>query len=208
MEESPQTSSQRRAEISKLLPIRALNTNEINQNTSCIPAGVRLVLASEICNKILELTAKDEKDKFVVIKSSYGFGKTTLLNQIADEVTESGCITHNEVWMLNFDQNSSMETIFSFFAQKAEVHGLQLEQQLLKKTHLELKRRLVAAFKVLFYCKLLILDDLDASDFVDLEFLNEIANKDLIICFSCIHFAKKNSQIAMFMKYLAEIKRA
>ncbi|XP_065066391.1 uncharacterized protein LOC135692242 isoform X1 [Rhopilema esculentum] len=190
MEESQQTSSQRRAEISKLLPIRALNTNEINQNTSCIPAGDRLVLASEICNKILQLKEKDEDDKFVVIKSSYGFGKTTLLNQIADEVTKRGGITQNEVWALNFDQNSSMETIFGFFAQKAEVHGLQLEQQMLRKTHLELRRRLEAAFKVLFYCKLLILDDADASDFFDFAFLNEIANKDLIICFSCIHFAK------------------
>ena len=192
-------------EVNKFLPQRFHKAEDLlvaEQSTGnvhvvrTISSGLFSSIEAETANivrKISDLKRGDEDEKILMLRGSYGCGKTTFLRNIVDEIVKTKVFLRNEIWCTSLDQYSTLESMFYFLAGKADHHGMREQHQILLKATESLDERKQAANKVLFHCKFLLIEDIDSSKEFDYSFLKYIANKEIIILCTCTNPVNKES---------------
>ena len=191
-------------EVNKFLPQRfhtseylhdaEKSTGTAHDVARTISSGLFSSIEAEITNivrKISDLKRRYSDEKILVLRGSYGCGKTTFLRNIVDEIVKAKMFLPNEIWCTSLDQYSTLESMFYFLAGKADHHGMTEQHQILLKSTENLDERKQAANEVLFHCKFLLIEDIDSSQEFDHSFLKHIVNEEIIILCTCTNPVKK-----------------
>ena len=177
-----------RAEVNSILPItfyrKETLTLDHEDDQECTTSFESV--KAEICETIRGLSKQDINKKVLILQGGYGCGKSSLLKRIITEIgADKEEFDSQSWWLTQFSAYATLESLFLFLAEKAEKLGIRDSSQALKRTTGDLATRKDAAFKTLYHCKVLLIDDIDASVSFDFGFLDKIMCKELIIIGTC-----------------------
>ena len=177
-----------RAEVNSLLPI----TFYRKEDSAPVDGSSRVWsreadrFTQRTCKVVKDLSQQDIDKKILIVQGGYGYGKTTLLRRLIEELGRGDDEFKGEsLWFIKLSIYASLEHLFLFLADKAEGLGMRDASQILKKTTGELAGKKDAAFEVFYHCKALFIDDIDANSSFDFKFLSDIACKNLVIVVTC-----------------------